>query len=122
MSEKANGQSIGLIETLEQNPLARRMDESNPLYWYIHLDQLGKMAQSAETVEKAINEFAACNPCYRILKVTLRNISRTIYVQSPYETTALTCNMSQRDSRIVKCARSPFRKTERHYRTFPRRC
>lgn len=70
MSEKANGQSIGLIERLEQNPLARRMDESNPLYWYIHLDQLGKMAQSAETVEKAINEFAVCNPYYCILKVT----------------------------------------------------
>ena len=72
MSEKANGQSIGLIERLEQNPLARRMDESNPLYWYIHLDQLGKMAQSAETVEKAINEFTACNPYYCILKVTSR--------------------------------------------------
>lgn len=72
MREKTNGQSIGLIERLEQKPLARRMDESNPLYWYIHLDQLGKMAQSAETVEKAINEFTACNPYCCILKVTSR--------------------------------------------------
>lgn len=72
MREKTNGQSIGLIERLEQKPLARRMDESNPLYWYIHLDQLGKMAQSAETVEKAINEFTACSPYCCILKVTSR--------------------------------------------------
>ena len=59
--------SSGLIERLERKPEV--MGKDNPFYWYLHLEELGKRAQTKEMVDEAINSFSVNNPAYTILKV-----------------------------------------------------
>lgn len=72
MGSNLDEQSIGLIDRLEEKPSAARMDESHPYYWYIQLRRMGKIAQTANLVERAINEFTENNPFWPILKVVSR--------------------------------------------------
>ena len=60
-------QKSGLIERLDSKPGAISSD--NPFYWYIHLQSLGKRAQTKEMVEEAVNGFNVDNHAYTILKV-----------------------------------------------------
>lgn len=59
--------SSGLIERLERK--SEVMGKDNPFYWYLHLKELGKRAQTKEMVDEAINGFIVNNPAYTILKV-----------------------------------------------------
>ena len=59
--------SSGLIERLERKSEA--MGKDNPFYWYFHLRELGKRAQTKEMVNEAINGFSVNNPGYKILEV-----------------------------------------------------
>ena len=59
--------SSNLIEHLESKPGA--IGEDNPFYWYLHLKEIGKRAQTKEMVEEAINSFTVSNHVYPILKV-----------------------------------------------------
>lgn len=59
--------SSGLIERLERK--SEVMGKDNPFYWYLHLKELGKRAQTKEMVDEAINGFSVNNPAYTILKV-----------------------------------------------------
>lgn len=72
MGSNLDEQSIGLIDRLEEKPSAARMDETHPYYWYIQLRRMGKIAQTANLVERAINEFTEKNPFCPILKVVSR--------------------------------------------------
>lgn len=72
MGSNLDEQSIGLIDRLEEKPSAARMDEAHPYYWYIQLRRMGKIAQTANLVERAINEFTEKNPFCPILKVVSR--------------------------------------------------
>ena len=59
--------SSGLIERLERK--SEVMGKDNPFYWYLHLKELGKRAQTKEMVDEAVNGFSVNNPAYTILKV-----------------------------------------------------
>lgn len=59
--------SSGLIERLERK--SEVMGKDNPFYWYLHLKELGKLAQTKEMVAEAVNGFSVNNPEYTILKV-----------------------------------------------------
>lgn len=59
--------SSGLIERLERK--SEVIGKDNPLYWYFHLKELGKQAQTKEMVDEAINGFVVNNSEYTILKV-----------------------------------------------------
>lgn len=59
--------SSGLIERLEGTPGA--IGKVNPFYWYFHLKELGKRAQTKKMVDEAINGFNVNNPAYAILKL-----------------------------------------------------
>lgn len=59
--------SSGLIERLERK--SEVMGKDNPFYWYLHLKELGKRAQTKEMVDEAVNGFIVNNPAYTILKV-----------------------------------------------------
>lgn len=59
--------SSGLIERLERK--SEVIGKDNPLYWYFHLKELGKQAQTKEMVDEAINGFIVNNSEYTILKV-----------------------------------------------------
>ena len=59
--------SSGLIERLERK--SEVMGKDNPFYWYLHLIELGKRAQTKEMVDEAVNDFIISNPAYTILKV-----------------------------------------------------
>ena len=59
--------SSGLIERLERKSAV--MGKDNPFYWYLHLIELGKRAQTKEMVDEAVNDFIVSNPAYTILKV-----------------------------------------------------
>ena len=59
--------SSGLIERLERK--SEVMGKDNPFYWYLHLKELGKLAQTKEMVAEAVNGFSVNNPAYTILKV-----------------------------------------------------
>ncbi len=59
--------SSGLIERLDRKSEA--IGKDNPFYWYLHLRELGKRAQTKEMVNEAINGFNVNNPEYKILKV-----------------------------------------------------
>ena len=66
--------SSGLIERLERK--SEVMGKDNPFYWYFHLKELGKRAQTKEMVAEAINGFSVKNPEYTILKVIAKSILR----------------------------------------------
>lgn len=59
--------SSGLIERLDRKSEA--IGKDNPFYWYLHLRELGKRAQTKEMVNEAINGFNVNNPEYKILEV-----------------------------------------------------
>ena len=60
-------QKSSLIEHLDSKPGVIGSD--NPFYWYIHLESLGKRAQTKELVDEAVNGFSVDNHAYTILKV-----------------------------------------------------
>lgn len=66
--------SSGLIERLERK--SEVMGKDNPFYWYLHLKELGKLAQTKEMVAEAVNGFSVNNPAYTILKVIAKSILR----------------------------------------------
>lgn len=69
--------STSLIERLESKP--EQIGRDNPFYWYFHLKEIGKQAQTKEMVEEAINSFTASNHAYRILEVvSKRHITKEI--------------------------------------------
>lgn len=59
--------SSGLIERLERK--SEVIGKDDPFYWYRHLKELGKRAQTKEMVDEAVNSFSVNNPEYTILKV-----------------------------------------------------
>ncbi len=59
--------SSGLIERLERK--SEVMGKDDPFYWYLHLEELGKLAQTKEMVDEAVNGFSVNHPAYTILKV-----------------------------------------------------
>lgn len=70
--------SSGLIERLERK--SEVMGKDNPFYWYFHLKELGKRAQTKEMVAEAINGFSVKNPEYTILKVIAKKyLTREVY-------------------------------------------
>lgn len=66
--------SSGLIERLDRKSEA--IGKDNPFYWYLHLRELGKRAQTKEMVNEAINGFNVNNPEYKILKVRFLKLLR----------------------------------------------
>lgn len=66
-----------LIERLENESDA--IGNNNPFYWYLHLESLGKRAQTKEVVEDAVNGFNVDNHAYTILKVIAKkHLSREV--------------------------------------------
>lgn len=65
--------SSGLIERLERKSevisFSEMWGKDNPFYWYLHLKELGKRAQTKEMVDEAVNGFSVNNPAYTILRV-----------------------------------------------------
>ena len=59
--------SSNLLESLESKPEEIKSD--SPLYWYFRLNKIGKVAQTKEMVEEAIDNFNHDNYDYPILKV-----------------------------------------------------
>lgn len=76
-------QKSGLIERLDSKPGAISSD--NPFYWYIHLQSLGKRAQTKEMVEEAVNGFNVDNHAYTILDYF------TAFA-TPFQTSLLQCS------------------------------
>lgn len=65
--------SSGLIERLERESEAISFSEmrgkDDPFYWYLHLKELGKQAQTKEMVDEAVNSFNVNRSGYTILRV-----------------------------------------------------
>ena len=78
--------SSGLIERLERKSEA--MGKDNPFYWYFHLRELGKRAQTKEMVNEAINGFSVNNPGIRFLKLLRKSILRAKCVRLQWARTA----------------------------------
>lgn len=67
MEEVIVSNSSNLIERLENQPGA--INKNNPFYWYLHLEMIGKRAQTDEMVNEAVNNFNVDNHSYKILKM-----------------------------------------------------
>lgn len=67
MGNDLSVRSSSLIDRLENR--YTMPDTDNPFYWYFQLDALGKLAQTKEIVEDAVNSFDVNNHTYLILKV-----------------------------------------------------
>lgn len=65
--------SSGLIERLERESevisFSEMWGKDDPFYWYLHLKELGKQAQTKEMVDEAVNSFNVNRPGYTILRV-----------------------------------------------------
>lgn len=65
--------SSGLIERLERESevisFSEMRGKDDPFYWYLHLKELGKQAQTKEMVDEAVNSFNVNRPGYTILRV-----------------------------------------------------
>lgn len=65
--------SSGLIERLERESevisFSEMRGKDDPFYWYLHLKELGKQAQTKEMVDEAVNSFNVNRSGYTILRV-----------------------------------------------------
>ena len=66
--------SSGLIERLERK--SEVMGKDNPFYWYLHLKELGKLAQTKEMVAEAVTASASTIPHIRFSKLLRKSILR----------------------------------------------
>lgn len=62
--------TTGLVSCLEKKENASNLDD--PFYWYNHLNEIGKRAQTEEIVYEAVNQFNVVDPRYLILDVVAR--------------------------------------------------
>lgn len=69
--------SSNIIERLNEN--SEMINKGSPFYWYFHLENIGKRAQTKEMVEEAVHSFSVENRACTILKVIAKKyLSREV--------------------------------------------